>query len=583
MNLERTASWRRAVVLSVLLPTAAVPERLKQDLADFRLNLIFVGRQDWSDPYRSLALRVPPIRPDRPPPPVRPIVMVSQAQARKIVDELARRGLLEGPGEPSDSTRVIPSAAYLLRVRRMHEHLKSLCGVLTGEAGTVMGRLVKRLAPGRQAPVAHRLDDADPVMRLVAVRRLAERGRQAVGALGEALGDRDQAVRRLAAVALGGIGGPAKSALPALVQLLDDPDRDVWRTAAEAVGDIGRDGGGGVDVLVKALKDGDAKRRFRAAYVLRDIGPPAYRARAALREAAKDKDKHVRRVVAGALKWIGTDPILPPLILEQHLAITPVMKAVAEELARIAPKYPQLAAYRKDKALRRTESHVSVSYVRNFTWPTVKRGIVPSDFGKDGIYVTFSCASNLIAYPMSWPGSTLRALRLYVWTDVWAGTDASADLVKDVRAILRRGVRKLEESDRAAARRSKLRHGLAEPDAATPVSIRLSEMGSRPVPLGPGARGIVLAMLGRPADRVFHEMPLTAMTYPRLHVGGVKYEWYGSIVSYTHGPWPYYWKNWTCWRLAPLFHRMIKVRDLTDEKLAAILKQFEHDLKEQTK
>jgi hypothetical protein len=262
------------------------------------------------------------------------------------------------------------------------------------------------------------------------------------------------------------------------------------------------------------------------------------------------------------------------------------MKAVADELARIAPKYRQLAGYRKDKALRRTESQVRVSYAYRFTRPTTKRGIVPSDFGENGIYVTFSCAPMPVGdtvYAMSGPTLSLRSLRLYVWTDVRAGADASADVVKDVRAILRRGAVQLAEVDKMAARRSKLRHGLAEPDAATPVSIQLCEVGSRPVPLGPRARGIVLAMLGRPADRVFHEMPMTAMRYARLDVGGVEYEWYGTIVSYIHGRQPLYWKNWTCWRLAPLFHRMIKVRDLSDEQLAGILKQFERDLKEPTK
>lgn len=94
---------------------------------------------------------------------------------------------------------------------------------------------------GRDRPAvywADRLQDADPAVRVEAVKRLAnKRGDAAVAvpALTEALRDSNPFVRRDAAVALGHFGTDAKSAVPSLRTALKDREGSVRRAAAVAL------------------------------------------------------------------------------------------------------------------------------------------------------------------------------------------------------------------------------------------------------------------------------------------------------------------------------------------------------------
>lgn len=129
------------------------------------------------------------------------------------------------------------------------------------------------------------------------------------------LSNRDAAVRRSAAFALGRMGEEASSAVPQLVRrMLEDKDAGVRDMAASAIGDIARalksnnDGAweksGGT--LVKLLKE-DASERVRrsAAFALGTFGPRASGAAEDLAKALGDKAPSVRQNAAWALGQIG--------------------------------------------------------------------------------------------------------------------------------------------------------------------------------------------------------------------------------------------------------------------------------------
>lgn len=88
-------------------------------------------------------------------------------------------------------------------------------------------------------PLAAALADADPFVAGAAADALARIGERSVPALVRALGDPREEVRVGAAVALGKLGPRASGAVPALVKALSDPKAVVRWTAANALGAAG--------------------------------------------------------------------------------------------------------------------------------------------------------------------------------------------------------------------------------------------------------------------------------------------------------------------------------------------------------
>ena len=85
-------------------------------------------------------------------------------------------------------------------------------------------------------------EKAAPALRKQAASALGQMGdkaRDAIGALGNALGDVDPGVRQQAARALGNIGAPAHDAVPSLRKALSDPDESVRSEATAALKRIG--------------------------------------------------------------------------------------------------------------------------------------------------------------------------------------------------------------------------------------------------------------------------------------------------------------------------------------------------------
>ncbi|MCP4536735.1 MAG: hypothetical protein GY832_06275 [Chloroflexi bacterium] len=138
--------------------------------------------------------------------------------------------------------------------------------------------------------------------------KCVELGTLAVELLIVTLKDRDRAVRRAAAEALGKVGDAR--AVKSLIAALNDQNRAVRRTAAEALGKVGDVRA--VEPLIAALKDQDDTVRRAAAEALEKVGD--VQAVDPLIAALKDHDGTVRLAAIKALEKIGDDRAEKPLI-----------------------------------------------------------------------------------------------------------------------------------------------------------------------------------------------------------------------------------------------------------------------------
>ena len=149
-------------------PTPSAAERakvLKDQIKSFRLSLEYHGTQD--KPYYGLWLSVPPLSVRRSNP-FHPHVRISEAEASKIIDHLAREGFLDqAVDSASGMKRPAPSPCYTMVVSsgddvRRHElysvlgwnrplirRLDGLRTVLEGESARQMDLLLGRLGGHR--------------------------------------------------------------------------------------------------------------------------------------------------------------------------------------------------------------------------------------------------------------------------------------------------------------------------------------------------------------------------------------------------------------------------------------------------
>jgi putative membrane-bound dehydrogenase-like protein len=139
-------------------------------------------------------------------------------------------------------------------------------------------------------------------VRLIAQRRLAERGAEAVKPLTDLLADtKAPATARWHAIwALDALDG-GKAGRPAIIAALKDSDASVRRQAARELGT--RRAKEAAGELTKLLKDDDLSVRFRAATALGRIGDAG--TVPALRDALAEKDVFTRYAVFTALNRIG--------------------------------------------------------------------------------------------------------------------------------------------------------------------------------------------------------------------------------------------------------------------------------------
>jgi hypothetical protein len=116
--------------------------------------------------------------------------------------------------------------------------------------------------------------------------------------LSKALQDEKPAIRRLAVVYLGMIGG--KEVLPLLIQALKDASPIVRRTAGDTLSDLGDPEA--IPAMCEALKDPNKLVRWRAARYLYEVGDE--QAIPALQEAVNDPEFEIRLQAKMALERI---------------------------------------------------------------------------------------------------------------------------------------------------------------------------------------------------------------------------------------------------------------------------------------
>ena len=171
-----------------------------------------------------------------------------------------------------------------------------------------------------------------PGMRETLVASIASLGAAAVPQLIDTMHSRDPKVRRVAVLALGGIGPAASASVPRLMELLDDDQ--VWDAAAEALGHIGDEAHAAVPKLVEALKairipldpsESDADEYDPIEYLSRlhalgGIGAQAREGVPAVLRLANFEDPEIRHAAVVALARI--DPANPSLIPHlRHLLV----------------------------------------------------------------------------------------------------------------------------------------------------------------------------------------------------------------------------------------------------------------------
>ena len=111
--------------------------------------------------------------------------------------------------------------------------------------------------------------------------------KETVSALTDALKDKDEEVRSVAADAPGQLGADAKSAVPALAEALKDPDSGPH--AAQALGNIGPDAKEALPALTAALQDASVRP-----YAAQTIGKLGAVGLPVLTKALEDMDDDVR-------------------------------------------------------------------------------------------------------------------------------------------------------------------------------------------------------------------------------------------------------------------------------------------------
>lgn len=181
------------------------------------------------------------------------------------------------------------------------------------------------------------LKSPDPRRRALGATLLGRvKAKEALGALSNALRDKDWFCRWKAAEALGNLGTAADRAAPSLARLLRDPKAPVRRAVAKALGQIGNERA--VPGLAKAVGRTDDYVSRDAALALERFGPKAAPALEALTAALKRKPI-VAHAAIDTLGRLGAaaKPSVPALAEALGSDVDGVRERAARALGRLGP------------------------------------------------------------------------------------------------------------------------------------------------------------------------------------------------------------------------------------------------------
>jgi hypothetical protein len=203
---------------------------------------------------------------------------------RKWVEQKPRYGDVQEVG--AQVVEEISAAYYEKRLKRLVE----LAFASEGERKIKEKRLLKQ-------DVLKAFQETDWQKRYAALEQF-EPTLEDLDVLDRALNDAKPAIRRLAVVYLGFLGG--KEVLPYLYRALQDESAIVRRTAGDTLSDLGDPEA--IPAMCEALKDPNKLVRWRAARFLYEVGDET--SLSALREATHDPEFEVRLQAKMALERI---------------------------------------------------------------------------------------------------------------------------------------------------------------------------------------------------------------------------------------------------------------------------------------
>ncbi|MDF1665340.1 MAG: HEAT repeat domain-containing protein [Planctomycetota bacterium] len=181
---------------------------------------------------------------------------------------------------------------------------------------------------------ASRANDEDCLVRII--RAYAEVGSPALEALLNALVDKNEQVRRAAALALGRFDGDAAHALPTLIRAMRDKVAAVRRAAAKTLGNMGDRA---LPALKQALVHRDRRMRQGAIYALKKYDASGQVVLDALEDTLSDTRWYIRRSSLSALgrlkqKALSSSPKIVPFLDDRDARIR---FAAADALSFIEP------------------------------------------------------------------------------------------------------------------------------------------------------------------------------------------------------------------------------------------------------
>jgi HEAT repeat protein len=258
---------------------------------------------------------------------------VLRAEAAKLLRDMGRDATeavpaLQAALADPDSTVRVRAAAALWRLEgkaddvlpTLREGLKDPTPEVSFEALEALGRLGTaaasclddvavvggmetffRIVPDAVPALIDLLGHREEVVREWATELLGRFGPAAVAPLAGAVRGAEGDARRAAVEALWLQGAAAREALPVLRPLLDQPDRRLRFSAALAVWVIGSEAKETLPIFLDALRRADVADRRRAAGALGGIGERAEGAAPVLEQALSDEDDEVRSAAATAL------------------------------------------------------------------------------------------------------------------------------------------------------------------------------------------------------------------------------------------------------------------------------------------
>ncbi|WP_445300619.1 MULTISPECIES: HEAT repeat domain-containing protein [unclassified Microcoleus] len=218
-----------------------------------------------------------------------------EVRDEELVGERVRSEVLQILCSMSE-TEFEAQTLQLLKARGIDENRLWKYQAALGEKEAVITAMLLRLEDGNEA-----------------VRREAA---SALGGLGNAsetvisamllhLQDEDSWVRSCAAQTLGKLGNASETVINALLLRLQDSDRSVSSFAGIALGRLGNASEVGINALLLCLEDGDKSVRYEAAFALGNLRNASGNVIDALLLSLEDGDKSVRCEAASALGRLG--------------------------------------------------------------------------------------------------------------------------------------------------------------------------------------------------------------------------------------------------------------------------------------